>query len=122
MKNLKITVNGVVYDVQVEEADGSAAPAAAAAPKTAAPAPKAGEDTPPPVRYWDCNTEASPGNAPSAVQAPRWSTGRSSCAAKASAAGLPALRSRPPFPAGSSFFPCASLLRFLHRHFTLLFH
>lgn len=41
MKNLKITVNGVVYDVQVEEADGSAAPAAvAAAPKAAAPAPK----------------------------------------------------------------------------------
>ena len=43
MKNLKITVNGVVYDVQVEEADGSTAPAAAPAPaKTAAaPAPKA---------------------------------------------------------------------------------
>ena len=38
MKNLKITVNGVVYDVQVEEADGSAAPAAAAS--SAAPAPK----------------------------------------------------------------------------------
>lgn len=44
MKNLKITVNGVVYDVQVEEADGSSAvsaPAPAAAPKAAAPAPKA---------------------------------------------------------------------------------
>lgn len=41
MKNLKITVNGVVYDVQVEEADSSSAPAApAAAPKAAAPAPK----------------------------------------------------------------------------------
>lgn len=43
MKNLKITVNGVVYDVQVEETDGSAAPAAAApapAAKPAAPAPK----------------------------------------------------------------------------------
>lgn len=38
MKNLKITVNGVVYDVQVEEADSSSAPAAA--PKAAAPAPK----------------------------------------------------------------------------------
>ena len=37
MKNLKITVNGVVYDVQVEETDGStaAAPAAASAPKAA---------------------------------------------------------------------------------------
>lgn len=46
MKNLKITVNGVVYDVQVEEADGSAAPAAApAAPKAAAPAPKAAPKT-----------------------------------------------------------------------------
>ncbi|MCI9273074.1 MAG: biotin/lipoyl-binding protein [Clostridiales bacterium] len=49
MKNLKITVNGTVYDVQVEEAGASsapvaapsAAPAAAAAPKAAAPAPKA---------------------------------------------------------------------------------
>lgn len=47
MKNLKITVNGVVYDVQVEEVDGTSAPAAApaaapkAAPKAAAPAPKA---------------------------------------------------------------------------------
>lgn len=50
MKNLKITVNGVTYDVQVEEVGGSAAPAAkpaaAAAPAPApvaapAPAPKA---------------------------------------------------------------------------------
>ncbi len=40
MKNLKITVNGVVYDVQVEEADGSSAPAAAA-PVAPAAAPKA---------------------------------------------------------------------------------
>ncbi len=42
MKNLKITVNGVTYDVQVEEVDGSAAPstpAAAPAVKAAAPAP-----------------------------------------------------------------------------------
>jgi biotin carboxyl carrier protein len=37
MKNLKITVNGVSYDVQVEET-GSAVPAAAPAP-VAAPAP-----------------------------------------------------------------------------------
>ena len=42
MKNLKITVNGVTYDVQVEECDSaSAAPAAqsyvAAAPAAAAP-------------------------------------------------------------------------------------
>lgn len=52
MKNLKITVNGVVYDVQVEEVGGAvssapvaaapaAAPAAPAAPK-AAPAAAAG--------------------------------------------------------------------------------
>ncbi len=43
MKHLKITVNGVAYDVQVEEADGSAvsAPSAAPAPAAkAAPAPK----------------------------------------------------------------------------------
>lgn len=41
MKNLKITVNGVSYDVQVEEIGGEAAPAAApAAAAPAAPAPK----------------------------------------------------------------------------------
>lgn len=42
MKNLKITVNGVAYDVQVEETDGSTVTTAApaAAPK-AAPVPKA---------------------------------------------------------------------------------
>jgi len=37
MKNLRITVNGTVYDVQVEEVDGSAAPAPV---QTAAPAAK----------------------------------------------------------------------------------
>jgi len=45
MKNLKITVNGVTYDVQVEDLGGSsagyAAPAAPAAPVAAAPAPAA---------------------------------------------------------------------------------
>ena len=40
MKNLRITVNGVAYDVQVEELGADAAPAAAAAPAPAA-APKA---------------------------------------------------------------------------------
>ena len=40
MKNLKITVNGVAYDVQVQETNGAAAPAAAPAPVPAA-APKA---------------------------------------------------------------------------------
>ncbi|MGX8702479.1 biotin/lipoyl-containing protein [Caproiciproducens sp.] len=41
MKNLKITVNGTVYDVQVEEVSGSAPASAPAAPaaKAAAPAP-----------------------------------------------------------------------------------
>ena len=41
MKNLRITVNGVVYDVQVEEVSGGAAPAAApvAAPAVAPAAP-----------------------------------------------------------------------------------
>ncbi len=48
MKNLKITVNGVTYDVQVEETDGTSSaptPAPAPAPKAAAPkkaAPTAG--------------------------------------------------------------------------------
>lgn len=44
MKNLRITVNGVAYDVQVEElgadAPVSAAPAVPAPAKAAAPAPK----------------------------------------------------------------------------------
>ena len=46
MKRYTITVNGTAYDVTVDEADGSAAPVAAApapkaAPKKAAPAPAA---------------------------------------------------------------------------------
>ena len=43
MKNLKITVNGTTYDVQVEEVGGSAASAPAPAP---AAAPAQGEGTP----------------------------------------------------------------------------
>ncbi len=52
MKNLKITVNGTTYDVQVEEVGSSssapvAAPAAAPAkPAAPAPAASAGEGTP----------------------------------------------------------------------------
>lgn len=52
MKNLKITVNGTTYDVQVEEVGGSSAPVASApAAPAAAPAPApaaapAGEGTP----------------------------------------------------------------------------
>lgn len=38
MKNLKITVNGVSYDVQVEEVSSFAAPSAAPAPAAPAPA------------------------------------------------------------------------------------
>lgn len=41
MKRYTITVNGNAYDVTVDEADGSAAPAAVPAPKKAAPAKKA---------------------------------------------------------------------------------
>lgn len=41
MKNLRITVNGTAYDVQVEELGESAAPAASAAAPAAAPAPAA---------------------------------------------------------------------------------
>ena len=40
MKNYTITLNGTVYDVNVEEGTGSAAPAAASAPKTAPKAAK----------------------------------------------------------------------------------
>lgn len=41
MKNLKITVNGVAYDVQVEEVGGSASAPVAAPETPVAPAPKA---------------------------------------------------------------------------------
>ena len=41
MKRYTITVNGNAYDVTVDEADGSAAPVAAPAPKKVAPAKKA---------------------------------------------------------------------------------
>ena len=41
MKNLRITVNGTAYDVQVEELGENAAPAAAAPAPKAAPAPAA---------------------------------------------------------------------------------
>ena len=41
MKNLRITVNGTAYDVQVEELGGSSAPAEAAPALAAAPAPAA---------------------------------------------------------------------------------
>ena len=41
MKNLKITVNGTAYDVQVEEVGGAVAPAAPVAAPAAAPAPAA---------------------------------------------------------------------------------
>ena len=41
MKNLRITVNGTAYDVQVEELGGSSAPASAAPALAAAPAPAA---------------------------------------------------------------------------------
>ena len=42
MKNLRITVNGTAYDVQVEELGGSSAPAAAAPAPAAKPAAPAG--------------------------------------------------------------------------------
>ncbi len=41
MKNLRITVNGTAYDVQVEELGSSSAPVAAAPAPVAAPAPAA---------------------------------------------------------------------------------
>ena len=53
MKNLRVTVNGTAYDVQVEELGASAAPQAAPAPAPAAapaaPAPKAAAPAPAPA-------------------------------------------------------------------------
>lgn len=46
MKNLKITVNGVAYDVQVEEVGASASAPVAASTTPAAPAPKAAPAAP----------------------------------------------------------------------------
>lgn len=46
MKNLKITVNGVAYDVQVEEVGASASAPVAATATPAAPAPKAAPAAP----------------------------------------------------------------------------
>lgn len=78
MKNLKITVNGVAYDVQVEETDGSsvsaapvAAPAAApkaaapkaAAPKKAAPAAAGGEPVKSPMPGTILDVKVSAGQA-----------------------------------------------------------
>lgn len=60
MKNLKITVNGVAYSVQVEEADGTAVASAPAAAPAAAPVPAAPVAVPAPA--------AAP--APAAEQAP----------------------------------------------------
>lgn len=41
MKNLRVTVNGTSYDVQVEELGSASAPAAASVPAKTAPAPAA---------------------------------------------------------------------------------
>ena len=54
MKNLKVTVNGTVYDVQVDEVGASSAPAPAAAPvpaavPVAAPAPAVAQPAPAPA-------------------------------------------------------------------------
>ncbi len=46
MKRYSVTVNGVVYDVTVEELDGATAPVAAAPAPVAAPAPKAAPAAP----------------------------------------------------------------------------
>ncbi len=60
MKNLKITVNGTAYDVQVEEVSGSASVASASAP--AAPAAKAAAPAP---------VQASAPAAPAPAPAPK---------------------------------------------------
>lgn len=72
MKNLRITVNGVAYDVQVEEVGGDTAPAAAApaapvaapaAPKAAAPAaPVSGEPVESPMPGTVLDIKVKPGD------------------------------------------------------------
>lgn len=61
MKNLRITVNGTTYDVQVEEVNGAMAPVAAApvAAAPAAPAPAA-PAAPAPAASGDAKPVASP--------------------------------------------------------------
>ncbi|MGN0499290.1 MAG: biotin/lipoyl-containing protein [Acutalibacteraceae bacterium] len=49
MKNLRITVNGTAYDVQVEELGGAASPAPAAAPSPAPAAAPAAAPAPAPA-------------------------------------------------------------------------
>lgn len=46
IKNLKITVNGTAYDVQVEDLGASSAPSQAVSAVSAAPAPKAASPAP----------------------------------------------------------------------------
>ncbi|MCI1966520.1 MAG: biotin/lipoyl-binding protein [Oscillospiraceae bacterium] len=59
MKNLKITVNGTAYDVQVEDKGSSSVPAASAA-APAAPAPKAAVPAAKPAAPAGGETVASP--------------------------------------------------------------
>ena len=64
MKRYSVTVNGVVYDVAVEEIDGAAAPVAAApvAAPVAAPAPKAAAPKAAPVAGGKPVNAPMPGN------------------------------------------------------------
>ncbi len=72
MKNLKITVNGVAYDVQVEEVGSDSAPAASSAPAPAAPkapaapaapkAPVAGETVNSPMPGTVLDVQIKPGD------------------------------------------------------------
>ena len=63
MKNLKITVNGVAYDVQVEEVGSDSAPSAPSAPAPAAPkAPVAGETVNSPMPGTVLEDQIKPGD------------------------------------------------------------
>ena len=63
MKNLKITVNGVAYDVQVEEVGSDSAPSAPSAPAPAAPkAPVAGETVNSPMPGTVLEVQIKPGD------------------------------------------------------------
>ena len=54
MKNYRVTVNGVAYDVVVEELNGSSAPAPVAAAPVAAPV-AASKAAPAPASCFCCN-------------------------------------------------------------------
>ncbi|MBQ8860920.1 MAG: biotin/lipoyl-binding protein [Ruminococcus sp.] len=63
MKNLRITVNGTTYDVQVEEVNGAVAPVAAAPAPAPATAPADAKPLPSPMPGTILSVNVTPGQA-----------------------------------------------------------